>query len=51
MYYFAVRQRVVGFGDERDICSVLYCLGAKARREAIQNEAGSCDDLDCTNVF
>ena len=40
--------RVVGFGDEREICSVLYCLGTKARKEAIQNEAGSCYDLDFT---
>ena len=51
MYCRAVRQRVVGFGDERDIFSVLYCSGTKARREAIQNEAESCNDLDCTNVF
>ena len=50
MYCRAVRQRVVECGDERDICSVLYCSGAEARREAIQNEAGSCDDLDFTNV-
>ena len=51
MYCHAVRHKVVGFGDERDIFSVLYCSGTKAMREAIQNEAGSCDDLDCTNVF
>ena len=51
MYCRAIWPSVVGCGDERDICSVLYCSGAKARREAIQNEAGSCDDLDCTNVF
>ena len=50
MYCRAVRQRVVGRGDERDVCSVLYCSGTKARREAIQNEAGSWDDLDCTKV-
>ena len=42
--------RVVGFDDEREICSVLYCLGTKARKEAIQNEAGSCYDLDFTKV-
>ena len=41
MYCRAVRQRVVGCDDERDVCSVLYCSGAKTRREAIQNEAGS----------
>ena len=51
MYCHAVRHRVVGFGDERGISSVLNCSGTKARREAGQNEAGSCDDLDCTNVF
>ena len=51
MYCHAVRHRVVGFGDERYICSVLNCSGTKARREAVQNEAGSCDDLDCTNVY
>ena len=33
MYCGAVRQRVVEGGDERDICSVLYCSGAKAREE------------------
>ena len=42
--------RVVGFGDERDICSVVYCSGTKARREVIQNEAGNCYDLDFTKV-
>ena len=41
---------MVGFGDERDICSVLYCWDAKAGREAIQNDAGTCDDLDCAKV-
>ena len=33
MYCHVVRQRVVERGDERDICSVLYCSGAKAREE------------------
>ena len=51
MYCRAVRQRVVEFDSERNICSVLCFSGAKARVEAIQSEAGSCDDLDCTNVF
>ena len=50
MYCRAVQQRVVGFGDERDIFSVLYCSSTKARKKAIQNEAGSCDGLDCTDV-
>ena len=50
MYCRAVRQGVVEFGDERGIFSVLYCSGAKAGREAIQNSAGSCEDLDCTKV-
>ena len=38
------------FDEERNICSVLCCSGAKARREAKQNEAGSCGDLDCSDV-
>ena len=50
MYCRSVRQRVVEFDNERNICSVLCCSGAKARRETIQNEAESCDDLDFTNV-
>ena len=33
MYCRAVRQRVVEGGDEKDIYSVLYCSGAKAREE------------------
>ena len=33
MYCRAVRQRVIEGGDKRDICSVLYCSGAKAREE------------------
>ena len=41
---------MIEFGSERNACSVLYCSGAKAGREAIQNGAGSCDDLDCTKV-
>ena len=51
MYCHAVRHRVVEFGDERGISSVLNSSGTKARREAFQNEAGSCNDLDCTYVF
>ena len=33
MYCRAVRRREVEGGDERNICSVLYCSGAKARED------------------
>ena len=46
MYCRAVRQRVVGFGDEKGhfLCAIL--LGCESGEISNPNHAESCDDLD-----
>ena len=37
-------------GDEKDICSALYCSACESGERRNPNHAGSCDGLDCTEV-
>ena len=51
MYCRAVRQRVVGFGDEKGhfLCAIL--LGCESGEISNPNHAESCDDLDFFSSF